>query len=228
MRDLNQGCLRAPYGSWAPSSVPEPLPPRLVLLISIQACENQNGKVSVSRRAVILNSPCHRMVVLSGTHTTSLWSPRCHGEFIARNLCGKSTYYQPWSRAGSTDRLGRGEGRGRSDVAPSCSLSNASRYCWQGVHPKPCSRGEGLSLQTGQRIPWENCFRLPLPELHCICCTQSRGKERRRRKFVLRTFFRAGVRVIVCQMGNLYAGQCFSLNTVLFSSHNLLSLAWYL
>lgn len=134
----------------------------------------------------------------------------------------------PWSRAGSNDRLGRGEDRWRRDVAPFCSLSNASRYCWQGVHPKPCSCSEGLSSWTGQRIPWENCFRLPGPKLHCIYCTLSRGKENRGRKFILRTFFRAGVRVIVCQMGNLYAGQCFSLNTVLFSSHSLLSLAWYL
>lgn len=37
-----------------------------------------------------------------------------------------------------------------------------------------------------------------------------------------------GGRVIVCQMGNLYAGQCFFQSTVLFSSRNFLSLAWYL
>lgn len=86
----------------------------------------------------------------------------------------------PWSRAGFTDRLGRGEGRWRRCVAPFCSLSNASRYCCQGVYPKPCSCGEGLSLWTGQRIPRKK-FQAASSHI-ALHLLHSKQKERKQRE----------------------------------------------
>lgn len=61
---------------------------------------------------------------------------------------------------------------------------------------------------------------------HLLCSRQ--GERKQREKTSLRRFSKAGVRVLGCQVGNLYAGHRFSLNTILFSSQSLLSLPRYL
>lgn len=82
---------------------------------------------------------------------------------------------------------------------------------------------EGLSSRAGHCTPQINNSKLALSTLQCICY---RGEENRNKIWFLEKLIE--LQWDVFQMGNLHAGQCFSLNTGLFSSNHLLSLTWYL
>lgn len=127
-----------------------------------------------------------------GTHTTSLWSPRCHGEFIARSLHGRSIQYHLYPDQGLDSLIGwEGEKAGEGGVLhlsvhcqmlPGTAVREFTPSLAVVVKDYPCGLARGFP---------EKNFRLPVPTLHCICCTLSRRRENRGRKFVLRTFFQS-------------------------------------